>query len=140
MKLTKDEKQSLINAKDETAWYQKCDEIKARRNGIYPNYLSREILQIYQNKFPVDKYKECFSKYDPDKIILVSHTNVAVGQILDAIMKLKEVKEKGYRRKFFDDRICTIHHYCKSKLMGSKGLFSNEDFQLHDFDHHPLEG
>ena len=50
------------------------------------------------HKFLVDKYKECFSKYNPDKIILVSHTNVAVGQILDAIMKLKEVKERGYRK------------------------------------------
>ena len=78
--------------------------------------------------FLVDKYKECFSKYDPDKIILVSHTNVAVGQILDAIMKLKEVKEKGYRRKFFKDRICTIHHYCRHKLL-RRELFSNEDLR-----------
>ena len=58
MKLTKEEKKTLIDAKDETEWYAICDDIKARRNGIYPNYLSREILQIYQNKFPVDKYKE----------------------------------------------------------------------------------
>ena len=43
----------------------------------------------------VKKYKECFSKYNPEKIVLLSHTNVAVGQILDAIMDLKEVKEKG---------------------------------------------
>ena len=74
-------------------------------------------------------YKECFPKYNPEKIVLLSHTNVAVGQILDAIMKLKEVKEKGYRRKFFKDRICTIHHYCKNKLMGNKTLFSNEDLK-----------
>ena len=67
--------------------------------------------------FLVEKYEECFSKYNPEKIILLSHTNVAVGQILDAIMELKEVKEKGYRRKFFEDRICTIHHYCRSKLL-----------------------
>ena len=46
--------------------------------------------------FLVEKYEECFSKYNPEKIVLLSHTNVAVGQILDAIMKLKEVKEKGY--------------------------------------------
>ena len=80
------------------------------------------------HKFLVDKYKECFSKYNPDKIILVSHTNVAVGQILDAIMKLKEVKERGYRRKFFKDRICTIHHYCRHKLL-RRELFSNEDLR-----------
>ena len=58
MKLTEEEKKLLINVKDESAWYAICDDIKSRRNGIYPDYLSREILQIYQNKFPVDKYKE----------------------------------------------------------------------------------
>ena len=58
MKLTEEEKKLLINAKDESSWYAICDNIKARRNGIYPNYLSREVLQIYQNKFPIDKYKE----------------------------------------------------------------------------------
>ena len=58
MRLTEEEKQLLIGVKDESAWYNICEDIKARRNGIYPNYLSREILQIYQNKFPVDKYKE----------------------------------------------------------------------------------
>ena len=54
MKLTKEEKQLLINSKDEADWYSICDDIKDRRNGIYPNYLAREILEIYQNKFPVD--------------------------------------------------------------------------------------
>ena len=78
--------------------------------------------------FLVEKYKECFSKYNPEKIVLLSHTNVAVGQILDAIMNLKEVKERGYRRKFFEDHICTIHHYCRSKLL-RKELFSNTDFE-----------
>tara|TARA_R110002074_G_scaffold375832_1_gene552618 strand:- start:89 stop:1735 length:1647 start_codon:yes stop_codon:yes gene_type:complete len=75
----------------------------------------------------VKKYEECFSKYTPEKIILLSHTNVAVDQISDAILDLKEVKEKGYRRKFFKGRISTIHSYCKNKLMGNKTLFSNED-------------
>ena len=75
----------------------------------------------------VKKYEECFSKYNPEKIILLSHTNVAVDQISDAILDLKEVKEKGYRRKFFKGRISTIHSYCKHKLMGNKTLFKNED-------------
>jgi len=79
-------------------------------------------------RFLVDKYKECFSKYDPDKIILLSHTNVAVSEILAAILNLKEVKERGYRGKFFKDRICTIHHYCRRKLL-RRELFSNEDFK-----------
>ena len=52
MKLTKEEKQSLIQAKSETDWYSICDEIKSKRNGIYPNYLAREILEIYQQNFP----------------------------------------------------------------------------------------
>tara|TARA_Y100000996_G_scaffold375851_1_gene326878 strand:- start:395 stop:1069 length:675 start_codon:yes stop_codon:yes gene_type:complete len=58
MKLTQDEKQSLIQAKNESDWYAICDDIKARRNGIYPNYLAREILEVYNNKFPIDRYKD----------------------------------------------------------------------------------
>ena len=53
MKLIEEEKEKLLNAKDEKAWYTVCDEIKNRRNGQYPSYLSREILQLYQDKFPV---------------------------------------------------------------------------------------
>ena len=53
MKLIEEEKEKLLQAKDEKAWYVICDEIKARRNGQYPSYLSREILQLYQEKFPV---------------------------------------------------------------------------------------
>ena len=56
MKLTQEEKNKLISAKDETEWYSTCEEIKARRNGLYPNDLAREVLVIYQNKFPVNKY------------------------------------------------------------------------------------
>ena len=53
MKLNDEEKAKLIKAKDEKEWYIICDEIKSRRNGQYPNYLSREILELYQEKFPV---------------------------------------------------------------------------------------
>jgi len=53
MQLIEEEKEKLLNARDENAWYQVCDEIKARRNGQYPGYLSREILQLYQKKFPI---------------------------------------------------------------------------------------
>ena len=53
MQLIEEEKEKLLNARDENAWYQICDEIKARRNGQYPGYLSREILQLYQKKFPI---------------------------------------------------------------------------------------
>ena len=53
MKLIEEEKEKLLKAKDEQAWYVVCDEIKARRNGQYPGYLSREILEFFQEKFPV---------------------------------------------------------------------------------------
>ena len=53
MQLIKEEKEKLLKAKDEQAWYIVCDEIKTRRNGQYPSYLSREILELFQEKFPV---------------------------------------------------------------------------------------
>ena len=53
MQLIEEEKEKLLNAKDEEAWYTVCDEIRDRRNGQYPSYLSREILQLYQEKFPI---------------------------------------------------------------------------------------
>ena len=52
MQLIEEEKEKLLGVKDEKAWYQVCDEIKARRNGQFPSYLSREILKMYQGKFP----------------------------------------------------------------------------------------
>ena len=81
--------------------------------------------------FLLEKYREFFKKYDPDKIVLISHTNTAVNEILNAAMDVPEIKERGYRRKFFEDRICTIHHYCKKKLE-RKEVFNeqdNEDFK-----------
>ena len=53
MKLIEEEKEKLLKSKDEQAWYTICDEIKDRRNGQYPSYLSREILQLFQDKFPI---------------------------------------------------------------------------------------
>ena len=53
MKLIDEEIEKLLKAKDEQAWYAICDEIKDRRNGQYPSYLSREILQLFQEKFPI---------------------------------------------------------------------------------------
>ena len=52
MKLTEDEKSNLGSSRDEAQWYKVCDQIKERRNGQYPNYLSREILDLFQKKFP----------------------------------------------------------------------------------------
>ena len=53
MQLIEEEKEKLLKTKDEKEWYVVCDEIKDRRNGQYPSYLSREILNLYQEKFPI---------------------------------------------------------------------------------------
>ena len=52
MALTKDEIRDLKSSKTEEEWYIICDKIKVKRNGQYPPYLSREILDLYQRKFP----------------------------------------------------------------------------------------
>ena len=52
MALTRDEKRELVSSKTEKEWYATCDKIKIKRNGQYPAYLSREILHLYQQKFP----------------------------------------------------------------------------------------
>ena len=56
MNLTQEEKNKLISAKDESEWYKTIEDIKSTRNGLYPNDLAREVLSIYDNKFPVNKY------------------------------------------------------------------------------------
>ena len=75
--------------------------------------------------FLVEKYREGFLKYGPDKIVLLSHTNTAANQIIEAILKMKEVKELGLDKVYFGDRICTIHHFCRSKIM-KKEVFDNK--------------
>tara|TARA_Y100000758_G_C15800781_1_gene330806 strand:+ start:273 stop:455 length:183 start_codon:yes stop_codon:yes gene_type:complete len=52
MKLTEDERSNLESSMDEAQWYKVCDQIKERSNGQYPNYLSREILDLFLIKFP----------------------------------------------------------------------------------------
>ena len=81
------------------------------------------------HSFLVDKYREGFLNYDPDKIVLLSHTKTASNQIIEAILDMSEVKEKGLDADYFKDRICTIHHFCRSKIM-KKEVFENgaEDF------------
>ena len=54
MVLIEDEINKLKNARTEADFYKICDQIKARRNGQYPNYLSRQILDIYNTKFSND--------------------------------------------------------------------------------------
>ena len=51
MSLTKMEIRELKSVTTEKEWYSLCDKIKIKRSGQYPPYLSREILNLYQQKF-----------------------------------------------------------------------------------------
>ena len=52
MSLTREEKRELNSVSSEKEWYEICDKIKLKRSGQYPPHLSREILHLYQQKFP----------------------------------------------------------------------------------------
>jgi len=71
-------------------------------------------------------YPELLLKYHPDKIIILSHTNVAADQIKDAILALPIMKERGFTKKSMKYKICTIHSYCKNRLL-HKDKFEYED-------------
>ena len=71
-------------------------------------------------------YQELLLKYHPDKIIILSHTNVAADQIKDAILALPIMKERGFTKKSMKYKICTIHSYCKNRLL-PKDKFEYED-------------
>ena len=62
MNLTQEEKNQLIAAKDESQWYKIIEDIKSVRNGLYPNDLAREVLAIYDNKFPINNYPDLEQK------------------------------------------------------------------------------
>ena len=88
------------------------------------------------HKWIVKRYKKLLKKYGTEDIIediiLLSHTNEAVRQLLTAIMKIKNaegrtLKELGYDEDFFEHRICTLHHYCKNKLMRKEVFTAEED-------------
>ena len=80
------------------------------------------------HKFLTKKYKELLAqKFDPEKIIMLSHTNVAADELKEAILELPEIKEKGLKKKFFKYKICTIHAFCRSKLL-KKELRSYKDY------------
>ena len=51
MGLIEEEIAKLNKAKTVADFYKVCDQDKARRNGQYPSYLSREVLDIYDKIF-----------------------------------------------------------------------------------------
>jgi len=75
--------------------------------------------------FITQKYTELLKKYSYNKIIILSHTNVAADEIRDEILKLPEMQ--GVTKKAMKYKICTIHSYCKSRLVGRKEVLSYED-------------
>jgi len=75
--------------------------------------------------FITQKYTELLKKYSYSRIIILSHTNVAADEIRDEILKLPEMQ--GVTKKAMKYNICTIHSYCKSRLVGRKEVFSYAD-------------
>ena len=73
-------------------------------------------------------YQELLLKYEPSRIIILSHTNVAADQIRDAVLALTVMKERGFTKKSMKYKICTIHRFCKNFLrVVQKDKFEYED-------------
>jgi hypothetical protein len=51
------------------------------------------------NFFIKEKYEELVKQYGHEKIIILSHTNVAADEIREVILNLPLMKEKGVRKK-----------------------------------------
>ena len=77
--------------------------------------------------FITGKYLELLDNFSHEKIVVLSHTNVAAKEIRDEILKLPRVKEKGLTKKSLKYKICTIHSYCQSRLVGRKEIFDYQD-------------
>tara|TARA_B100000700_G_C14837769_1_gene757664 strand:- start:556 stop:732 length:177 start_codon:yes stop_codon:yes gene_type:complete len=54
MNLTEKEKNNFNKAKSEEEFYSKYSKVRDARNGFLPNYLVREVLEIFNKKFPKD--------------------------------------------------------------------------------------
>ena len=76
--------------------------------------------------FIVGLYKDLLPKYHPDKLVILSHTNVAANQIREAILQIPEIKERGFTQKSMKYKICTIHSYCRNRLL-RKDKFDYDD-------------
>ena len=90
-----------------------------------PKFISGPPGTRKTSKWVVDKYKELLKKYSYENIIILSHTNVAADEIKKEILKLSEME--GVTKKAMKYKICTIHAYCRSRLVGVKELFGYED-------------
>ena len=52
MNLTEKEKTKIKKVHTEDEFYMQYNKIKSARNGFLPSYLVREVLEIFNNKFP----------------------------------------------------------------------------------------
>ena len=95
-------------------------------NKMQPRFIAGPPGTGKTHGFILDLYKELLLKYHPDKIIILSHTNVAADQLKDAILALPIMKERGFTKKSMKYKICTIHSYCKNRLL-HKDKFEYED-------------
>ena len=63
-----------------------------------------------------DKYVECLKKgIRWDRIVVLSHTNVAALAIIESVKKIPEMKDISKSK--LDDQICTIHSYFKAEYV-----------------------
>ena len=77
--------------------------------------------------FILGLYKKLLKEdYPPEKIVILSHTNVAANQIKEAVLKLPEMQGRGFTLKSMKKTISTIHSYCKGRLL------PKEKFDLDD--------
>ena len=78
----------------------------------------------------LEKYKELYKLYGADKLILLSHTNVATKELRAAIKNLDEIKNDLIIQEdvdnFLEKRIRTIHAYCKAAVKTRREVFSKK--------------
>ena len=63
------------------------------------------------HKWLKEKYAELLKKYSWDRIVVLSHTNVAAAEIIEAVKKLPELQNVS--KEDLEEQICTIHSYCR---------------------------
>ncbi len=61
--LTEKEKKAFNNSRDEETFYSNYTKVRQARNGFLPNYLVREVLEIFNIKFPKDHSEDWWLYY-----------------------------------------------------------------------------
>ena len=72
-----------------------------------------------------NKYVECLKKgIRWDRIVVLSHTNVAALEIIKSVKKIPEMKDVSISK--LEDQICTIHSYLRAEYINLK-KYEKED-------------